>query len=790
VEEEASIMVHSRPAIAGLTASILLLSAMVVAPPPAARAASTLTVTTTADLSSPCTSAAFSLRCAIIQANADADGDTINFNIPATAAGCTGTPVVCTIKPTSALPPLTAGTTVINGYSQPGASSNTNQLSAGDNAVLTLRLDGSAAGAGADGLDISGSSDTVEGLSITGFQQKTTPTGTILGGEGVNFTGGTGDLVQGSFLGVALDGTTAAANQLGGVGVNNGGKDTVGGTTPALFNVISGNGSCSFGDCVGFAVYVNSGSGTLVQGNAIGTTARGTAKLANLATGIVVLANNTTLGGTATGAGNVISGNGGDGVLVGSTGNSIAGNKIGTNASGTAGLGNHSHGLDIQGSSNTIVNNVVSSNGDTGVVLLGSGNTMQGNRVGTNRAGTAALGNGFTPSGNLFGQLINGTDGIVVCVGPNTIGGTRTGSGNLVSGNAGDGISLVSSGNLIQGNTVGANAAGTAALPNGVDGIGSKSDAFKGTGFCQQGLQTGGNSNTISGNLVSGNTGVGVDLVMSNSNLLTGNKIGINTAGTFAIPNGADGIIIAGSCTGSTCHGSSNNTIGGVTSGTGNTVSGNTGNGITIDGTGAGTSNAVQGNHIGTDPGGTVAIGNRANGVQLMHSAVNDSVGGTAAGTGNTIANNSQSGVLVGASSGDSGTHSPVQENAIVSNGGLGIDLAPQGTINCATNPPGPNDYTACPVIQSASPAQVSGTACASCTVEVYVATGEADDQNHGEGKVFLGSTTAGAGGAWSLVLAAGTVSSGQLVTATATTPASFATSAETSEFAANKTVS
>src|SRR5205814_1037590 len=139
----------------------------------------------------------------------------------------------------------------------------------------------------------------------------------------------------------------------------------------------------------------------------------------------------------------------------------------------------------------------------TGVVILGSGNLLRGNRVGTNLGGTVAIGNGFRPSGNLFGQLINGTDGIVVCVGPNTIGGATGGAGNLVSGNAGDGISLVSSGNLVQGNIVGTNLAGTAALPNKVDGVGSKFDLFKGTGFCQQAAQSGGDTNTISGNLIS-----------------------------------------------------------------------------------------------------------------------------------------------------------------------------------------------------------------------------------------------------------------------------------------------
>ena len=173
----------------------------------------------------------------------------------------------------------------------------------------------------------------------------------------------------------------------------------------------------------------------------------------------------------------------------------------------------------------------------------------------------------------------------------------------------------------------------------------------------------------------------------------------------------------------------------------------------------------------------------------LDNGAVNDLVGGTSGGAPNTIANNGQAGVQIGSSASDTGTHSPVHQNSIFNNLGLGIDLAPLGTVNCTTSPPGPNDYTACPVITSATTSQIKGTACGGCTVEVYVATGEADDQSHGEGKTLLGSVTAATGGSWSLTLAPGQVASGQPVTATATTPGSFGVSAETSEFAANVVV-
>ena len=136
----------------------------------------------------------------------------------------------------------------------------------------------------------------------------------------------------------------------------------------------------------------------------------------------------------------------------------------------------------------------------------------------------------------------------------------------------------------------------------------------------------------------------------------------------------------------------------------------------------------------------------------------------------NVIADNGQSGVLVGNSATDSTVHTPISQNSLFANGGLGIDLAPQGVINTNTNPPGPNDYVQAPVIAQATTTQISGTAPANSTIELFVATNEADDQGHGEGQTFLGSTTSTASGSWSLGLGSGQVAHGQLVTATTTT--------------------
>jgi hypothetical protein len=186
-------------------------------------------------------------------------------------------------------------------------------------------------------------------------------------------------------------------------------------------------------------------------------------------------------------------------------------------------------------------------------------------------------------------------------------------------------------------------------------------------------------------------------------------------------------------------------------------------------------------------------LGNTGNGLSissLSNPISTGTIGGTSPGAGNIVAYNTFSGVTVGPASITS-THVTINGNSIFANGGggfggLGIDLLPEGIVNCNTPPPGPNDYLPCPIISSATTTIVSGTACANCLVEFFLATNEADDQGHGEGKTFLGRVTADSTGKWSLSLSTGQVTAGQRVSATATTTS---TPLETSEFAANVVV-
>ena len=129
-------------------------------------------------------------------------------------------------------------------------------MTAGNNARLTVRLDGSGAGIGVDGLVLSGAGDIVRGLSITGYLLCFTCSGNPgqqSGGSAVTIQGA-GDAVTGSFIGLLPDGRTAAPNEFAAVHVASGGSATVGGLTAAAANVLSGNKQCTSGDCEGFGV--------------------------------------------------------------------------------------------------------------------------------------------------------------------------------------------------------------------------------------------------------------------------------------------------------------------------------------------------------------------------------------------------------------------------------------------------------------------------------------------------------------------------------------------------------
>ncbi|HEV2946620.1 MAG TPA: FG-GAP-like repeat-containing protein [Gemmataceae bacterium] len=455
-----------------------------------------------------------SLRQAILDSNASVGvTDTINFAI----AGM----VVPSIALTSALPTIT-DPVVIDGTSEP--------------TVGLVELNGTGAGANANGLDVQAGSTALKGLVINRF-----------GGHGIVLETKGSDIVQGCFVGTNTSGTAASANGLNGVWINGTSGNIIGGTTAGAGNVISGNG----GD--GVLVQGGAATGNVIQGNRIGVNVAGTAAIANMGDGGVVITAGfaNTVGGTTAGAGNIISGNGGNGVLVkggGASVNVIQGNRIGVNAAGTAAIANMGDGVQISAGLGNVVGddrgdltlaarNIISGNGGDGVHIKNASatdNVVTGNFIGVNAAGTAAIGNhgagvelegvvatflGFKVvnviGGNAIGVLLdNGAQGNAVV--NNFIGVGADGVTPV--GNLGQGVALKSSGTVseipVQENSIGGLAPGTGNIIafNGQAGVAIFGMPLAGNGQANTGNRILGNS--IFGNsTASPTTDVGIDLV-------------------------------------------------------------------------------------------------------------------------------------------------------------------------------------------------------------------------------------------------------------------------------------
>ena len=277
-------------------------------------------------------------------------------------------------------------------------------------------------------------------------------------------SGTSGNLVEGDFIGTDATGTVALSNGAVGVEVDGANLNTVGGTTAGAGNVISGN--------METGVVVLDSSNILVAGNRIGTNAAGTSALPNATGGVLIEGcSQVTIGGTTAAAGNVISGNDSDGLAITlSPDVLVVGNRIGTNAAGTAAVPNATDGLDIGSANDTIggtvvgASNVISGNGNDGINLgsnYATENVVEGNFIGTDITGMHALG--------------NQDDGVYLSAGAsfNTIGGQVGTAGNVISGNLANGV-LIDGGNahnIIEYNDVGTNLTGSSALPNGQNGV-------------------------------------------------------------------------------------------------------------------------------------------------------------------------------------------------------------------------------------------------------------------------------------------------------------------------------
>ena len=502
------------------------------------------------------------------------------------------------------------------------------------------------------------------------------------------------------------------------------------------------------------------------------------------------------------------------------TNNTISGCWFGLDTTGANAAPNAFQGIlifngaggNVIGGTNALSRNVISGNSQYGIYLTNTaGNVIAGNYIGVNASGESALGNGLSGIG-LFGGA------------QNVIGGTVAGAGNILSGNGQYGIDIgnpVATGNFVEGNLIGLDAAGTNGLGNG-------------NGYGGVLLDSGANSNTIGGtvagarNVISGNAPAGVFFAgtATSGNRVEGNYIGTDITGIHVVPNslagvylpfGTPGNIIGGTVTGARniisgsyygvylanpattgnvvegnyiglspdgtqtvgsafagviiFAGAASNTIGGSIAGAGNVISGCFGYGVYIDNAGT-TENWIEGNDIGTDATGTQALPN-STGLIIFGGATNDIIGlkPDGSGIGNRIAFNDGDGIQVS----DTNTAGiSVRGNSIFGNSGLGIDVAN-----------GANHLQNSPVITNAfgngGSTIVYGTLQSAANRTFQIDCYRNVAANPGTGQFYLGTvsaTTDGSGNASFGFTNFTANDSGQFVTATATSAGG-----DTSEF-------
>ena len=534
----------------------------------------------------------------------------------------------------------------------------------------------------------------------------------VIGGNQVgieiNGTGATGNVIEGNYIGTTADGTAGLrftltptivlASPLG-IEIKTAGN-TVGGTTAGARTSFRETRPESFSIPARLPA---------IPSKAITLEPMQRERGRPNNTAINLYGPDNTIGGLVTGARNLISGNSSGVVITGvsssenSSGNTIEGNYIGTDVTGTLGMANGT-GIQINASPNNLIGgttaaarNVIDSidisDGLSGILSQGDANTIQGNYIGTNAAGTAALKGG----------------GILLFdAGPTLIGGTTPGAGNVISGPGSVSINTFGGGgHTIEGNIIGLDATGTVVLGGGVGiDLNECSNCF------------------VGGNVISGNGFEGIDITQpdATNNKVQGNFIGTDITGTKALGNGYD-----------TAHNESSTIFGGI---------------------------AILG----------------ANG---------NIIGGTNPGEGNIIADNTGTGIGInngGIYSAAQSSNNAIEGNSIFSNTGLGIDLNFDGvtsTRDAGDTDTGPNELQNIPAIVSATSdgsqtqihVQLKNSASQTYRVEFF-SNATADASGFGEGQTFLGSsqiTTDSSGNADKTVTLPVSVVNGSFITATVT---------------------
>ena len=413
-----------------------------------------------------------------------------------------------------------------------------------------------------------------------------------------------GNVIRSSLIGPDITGKSGPRIQTGGVLLLGGAYDNhVGDGTVEGRNIISANA----GD--GVAIQGMSTDQNQVSGNYIGLDVTGTYSVSNGGNGVSIYdgAQYNLVGDSSGAEHNIISGNVGDGVHITGAGtdfNVVADNFVGLSRYGGGTIGGdavNTNGVVIAGGARENLvggmspasRNLVSSNKKAGVLISDpgtSGNRIMGNFIGVSVYGISSVENGS-------GVLIqNGAS-------ENVVGGTTVGERNIISGNRADvfpyggGVLIYGVGtdyNIVQGNYIGTDTAGTRALRNGSAGV------IIGSGARYNLI---GGSEAGEGNIISGNgygdysptlaRGVHICGEGTDYNKVSGNRIGLSSYDSLAVPNAGHGVGIT--------DGARFSMIGGTTPEEGNIIAGNEGFGLYMSGPSTERNTARYNNYIDND---------------------------------------------------------------------------------------------------------------------------------------------------------------------------------------------
>jgi hypothetical protein len=366
-----------------------------------------------------------------------------------------------------------------------------------------------------------------------------------------------------------------------------------------------------------------------------------------------------------------------------------------------------------------------------------SNNVIAGNFIGIDTNGISISGSGTAVT------ISNGITG-------NVVGGGTPADRNVMASSNGDVVDTVGDATIL-GNYINTVAAGNAAIGSVVNAIdvGGGNVIIGGTGVND-------------GNVIGQWNGGGIDVrvqnifIPLNSVTILGNRIGVDVTGTFKLNGGQSGVSLSNGNPGYVA------VIGGSAAGAGNIISGASVTGISMNGSNDGPV-TIQGNKIGTDAAGVNAIQNLQSGI-CVGSGGSGQIGGVNPGEGNIIAYSGTNGVTIGG--GISGWS--IRGNSIFLNQGLGIslggrcDLQAVPTANDAGDADtGPNNQQNFPVITQASVngllitigGTLNSTPFTSFNIDFF-SSASCDASGNGEGKTYLGSTTAVTNGAGDAVIA------------------------------------